>query len=293
MEPVEVGEEQIDEVLQQLRRMHSRWESVARPAQLGDVVAIDVEGRVDDRTVINEKSRWYHLSPGSPLPAPGFAEKLQGMEKGQEREFTLAIPEDYPDPEITGQECQFRVSVAEVKEEHLPDLDDELAKSLVQGVDGVDSLREKVAADLKVSREARARQDLEDKIIDAVADMSRIEYPSVLVHDELERLMAAQREQLGGASSFQDQLKLRGQSEDEFVRELHPLAERRVLRSLILDKVAEAEGIEANDAEVDAEIERLASGENAERVRQVLSSPQARDSLKRGLLSRFACGSPF
>ncbi len=285
---VEVSEQQIDEVLEQFRRIHARWEPVDRSAQLGDLLAIDVEGRVGERTVVSDKGRWYHMAPSSPLPIPGFAERLQGMEKGQEQEFTLAIPEDNPDPELAGKECQFQVSVSEVKEEHLPDLDDELARTVGQEVDSVEALRQKAAVDLKASAEARARWDLEDESIDAVAAMSRIEYPAILVSTELERLMEAQRERVGGASGLQDQLKLRGQSEDEFREGLRPLAEKRVLRSLVLDKVSEVEAIEVSDGEVDAEIERLASGESAERVRQLFSSPAARDSLKRELLSKKA-----
>jgi trigger factor len=287
-EPAEVTEEQIEEVLDRLRHLHATWLPVERAAHLGDLVAIDVEGRVGDKTVLSEKGRWYHLLPNSPLPLPGFAEKLDGLGKGEEREFTLCIPADHPDTEVAGKECLFKVLASEVKEEHLPELDDAFAKSLGQGVESMELLRERVAADLKASGESRARMELEEKIIDALAAISHIEYPAVLAERELERLVAAQRAQFGGQTGLAAQLKLRGKTEDEFRNELRPVAERFVLRSLILDKVSEAENIEVSDAEVDAEVERLSAGESGERMRQLLSSPLARDPLKRELLVKKA-----
>ncbi len=285
-EPVAITEEQIEEALDKLRHLQVVWLPVERAAHLGDLVAIDVEGRVGDKTVLSEKGRWYHLLPNSPFPVPGFAEKLEGMAKGEEREFTLAIPADHPDTEVAGKECLFQVLVSEVKEEHLPELDDAFAKSLGQGIESMELLRERVAADLKASRESRARIELEEKIIDALAGMSHIEYPPVLAERELERLVATQREQLGGQRGLEAQLKLRGKTEDEFRNELRPVAEKLILRSLILDKVSEVENIEVSDAELDAEVERLSAGEGGERVRQFFSSPLARDSLKRDLIMR-------
>jgi trigger factor len=287
-EPVEITEEQVDEVLDRLRHVHATWLPVERAAQLGDLVAIDVEGRIGDKTVLSEKGRWYQLLPDSPLPVPGFAEKLEGMGKDEEREFTLSIPSEHPDTEVAGKECLFKVLVSEVKEEHLPELDDAFAKSLGPEIENMELFRERIAADLKASRESRAKMELEEKIIDAIAAMSHIEYPAVLAERELERLVATRRERLGGQKGLEAQLKLRGKTEEEFRNELQPVAERLVLRSLILDKVSESESIEVSDAEVDAEIERLSAGENGEQVRQFFSSPLARNSLKGELLTRKA-----
>jgi trigger factor len=287
-EPVEITAEQIEEALDRIRHLHAVWLPVEREAHLGDLVAIDVQGRVGDKTVLNEKGRWYQLSANSPFPVPGFAEKLEGVAKGEEREFTLSIPSDHPDAGVAGKECLFKVVASEVKEEHLPELDDDFAKSLGQEIESMELLRERVAADLKASRESQARIELEEKIIDALAAMSHIEYPTVLVERELERLVAAQREQFGGQVGLEAQLKLRGKTEDEFRNELRPVAEKFVLRSLILDKVSEVENIEVSDDEIDAEVERFSAGESGERVRQLFSSPIARNSLKRDLIMRKA-----
>jgi trigger factor len=112
--------------------------------------------------------------------------------------------------------------------------------------------------------------------------MSHIEYPPILVEQELERLLAAYRERLGGERGVQDYLKFSGKGEEEFKDELQARAEKIVRRSLILDKVREVENIEVSEAEVDAEVESLALGakENRDRVRELFSMPSARDSLR-------------
>ncbi len=277
---VEVGEEEINEVLQRLQHLNALWQPVERAVRPNDLVAIDIEGRVDDKIVLSEKGQGFHLTPGSLIPVPGFVEKLEGMEKGEEREFALTIPSDYANPELAAKECHFKVSVSEIKEEQLPELNDEFAQSLVQ--ESLELLREKISADLRARKEAEARGDLEEKVIDAVVAMSHIEYPPILVEQEQEHLLSAYRERLGGERGMQDYLKLAGKGEEEFRDELRARAERAVIRSLILDKVREVENIEVGDPEVDAEVEGLAlgAGENGDRVRELFSTPSSRDSLR-------------
>lgn len=279
-EKVETTEEQIDNSLQQLRHLYAVWQPVARPVRLDDLVTIDVEGYVAAEKVFSEKGRRYHLLPESPLPAPGFAEGLQGLNEGEEREFTLTFSPDHPNAELAAKECLFKVSVSEIKEEELPALDDEFAKSLGQGLETLDSLRQRVAAELKAAGEAEARRRLEKEVVDAVVSLTHVEYPPILAQQELERLLTEHRQQLG-EKGLEDYLKLSGKTEEDLRSELQPIAERIVIRSLVLDKVREAENIEVSDAEV----EQLAL--DADRgSSQSFSSPQARDLLKRELLIR-------
>jgi trigger factor len=276
-EPVEITAEQVDEALQNLRRSQAFWEPVEREVRLDDLVTISVEGHVEDKVVLSVKEQLYYLSANQSFPAPGFAQKLQGMVKGEEREFGLTLPSDYPNTEFAGKECLFKVSISEIKGEKLPELDDEFAKSLGQGVESVEQLRERLATELETKAKAAASRKLEEEIMDAVSGLSHIEYPSILVEQELERILAEQGERL----------KLSGKTEEEFRSELRPLAEKVVVRSLVLSKVRELENVEISDAEIDAEVERLAqsTGQNAEQVRSLFSSPQGREVLRSRLLT--------
>ena len=285
-EPVEVTPAQVEEALEQLRQRQAVWEPVERPAAFGDRLTVDVEGKVDGRASINEKGITYLLQPERAFPVPGFAQKLEGMRKGEEREFSLSFSAEEK-AELAGKEYWFKVTLHEVKEKRLPALDDAFAKGVGQGFDSLEALRQQMTADLKARAEQEARGSLEDRIIEAVAGLSRVELPQVMVEGEVERLISEQRERLG-QMRLEDYLKIIKKTEEELRSELRPSAQKQVIRGLILGKVAEREGIQVAPAEVDAEIEAItqAGGERREELKKALSSPEARRSIENMVLTR-------
>jgi trigger factor len=260
---------------------------VEREARLGDLVTLDVEGTVEGNTVLDNKDTEYQLSPNSAMPVPGFAEQISGMKVGEEIEFTLPFPDDHPNAELSGKECCFKASISEVKEEHLPELDDAFVKSLGQDLETIEQIRERLADNLQAAAEREARNKLENQVIDAVVDLATVEFPAVLVEQEIDRMGREQLMRLGGMN-LETYLGYRGMTEEDFRSELRPLAERRVKSSLVLNEVYGAENIEINDAEVDAEVERMVqnAGERSEQIQQMFSSPEARDSVRSELLTR-------
>ncbi len=286
LEPVVVTEEEVTEALENIRYMQAPWEPVERPASFGDLLAIDVEGSVGDKSVINEKEGWYRLSPDQPSPLPGFAEQLEGAERGEERAFTLTLPPEQGD--FGGQECNFRVVVNEIKQKNLPELDDEFAKSLGQGLETLDSLKEKIAADLKSRKEWEAKSNLEEKAIKALVDLAQVDFPDIMVQSEIDHIIAEREQQFGDRASLENYLSSVKKTEDEFRSELRPMAERVVIRSVVLQKFAELEGVEVGAADIDAEVERMKQHASDEGVRKLLDSPSARESLGRNMFIRKA-----
>ncbi|MFQ5825982.1 MAG: trigger factor [Dehalococcoidia bacterium] len=276
-EEVKVGEEEVQAALEQLPALYAPWEPVERPVQRDDLVTVDVEGTLNGRSILSQKGVQIQVSPEVSFPVPGFAQELEGVAKGEEREFTLAFPPDHPAQELRGNEYFFRVGVGEVKEKRLAPLDDEFAKGL--DFADLDALRQQVASDLRARAEAEARRRLEAGVMEAVADISQVDFPPLLVERELERLMKDQE---------RNRLSNLEKTEDELRQELHPQAQRRVIYSLILGRVAEEEKIEVGEEEVGAEEERMVqeAGERGGEVRRFLASPAARDSLKELLLTR-------
>jgi len=286
LEPVVVTEEEVTEALENIRYMQAPWEPVERPASLGDLLAIDVEGTVGDKSVINEKEGWYRLSPDLPSALPGFAEQLEGAEKGEERVFTLTLPPEQGD--FAGQECNFRVLVNEIKQKNLPELDDEFAKGLGQGLETLDSLKEKIAADLKSRKEWEAKNNLEEKAIKALVDLAQVDFPDIMVQQEIEHLIAEREQHSGGRASLENYLNSVKKTEDEFRNELRPMAERIVIRSVVLQRFAELEGVEVSAADIEAEVENMKQRASDEGVRRLLDSPSARESLGRNMFIRKA-----
>lgn len=289
-DPVEITEDNVSAVMEELRHQHATWEPVDRPSDSGDLVVLDIDSEVEEKPLIKKLGVQYQVLRDSVSPAPGFAEQIIGMQKEEKKEFKLTFPEDYPQSELAGKEATFKVKVSEVKEEKLPELNDELARQVSPDFQTVDTLREEVSQKMKHSAAERARVDFEDQVINAVIDQSQVEFPPVLVEMEINRLLNEQARQLQmSGRALEDYLKSVNKTEDELREELRPVATKNVNGSLVLGKVAEAEKIEVSDSEVDAEIDGMTRGaadDKKDELRKLMNTPQTRDSIKRSLITR-------
>ena len=288
-EPVKVTKNDTKAVIEQLRHQHATWEPVERAVDFGDLVALNVESNLEGEPFINQKGAQYQVIRDSSSPAPGFAEQLVGMNKDQEKEFKLRFPSDYSGSELADKEVSFKTSVTEIKQENLPELTDELAGQVDPEFKTVATLRERISKDLKRTREERSQRDFEDRIIEAVVDLSEVEFPPILVEAEIHRLLDQQARSLqmqGG--NLEQYLSSINKTEEQLHEELHPVATKRIAQSLILGKIAEQEKIEVSAAEIDTEIEETtkSSTQNKDELEKLLNTPQARESIEQTLLTR-------
>jgi len=288
-EPVELTEDDVSAAIEQLRHQHAIWEPTERPVAFNDLVVLDVDSDIEDKPFINQKGVQYQVLRDLPLPAPGFAEQLVGMKRDEEKEFKLQFPSDYPRGELAGKEPSFKVRVTEIKQERLPELNDEFAKEISPDFKSLDSLREKVSTNLRLRAEEKARMDFEERVIEAVVDITELEFPPILVEMETDQLINQQlrRWQMGG-KGLEEYLSSINKTEEELRQELHPLATKRVTRSLTLGKIAEEEKFEVSDAEISAEIENMTKSatENKDELNKFLNTPQARKSIEQVLITR-------
>jgi len=285
-ETVEVTENQIDDIIEELRHQQATWEPVERPVDFGDLAVLNVESSVDQEPFINQQGAQYQLIRDQVAPVAGFAEQLTGMKKGEEKEFQLQLSEDYPKSELAGKEAGFKVQISEIKQEILPELNDQFAQMVSADFKTLNALREQASTDMKKRAEEREKADFEEKIVDAVVDLSQLEYPPVLVEAEINRMLN-QRFQ-GGNQELEEYLSNIGKTEEELREELRPLADKRVSRSLALGKIVEEEKIEVSGDEIDTEIENMTQNatENKDELTRIFNMPQARESLEQTLLSR-------
>jgi trigger factor len=285
--PIEIKEEDIDVTIEQLQHQQAILSPVNRPVQFDDVVTIDIEGEKEGESYPIRKDVVYEVTRGARLPLPGFAEKLEGMSKGEEKSFVLSYPSDYEIQDLAGKDHAFKVTVTELKEKKLPEIDDALAKTL--GKEDLASLQEQIASNLKAGAEERARLELEQKAVDAAVELSEVEYPPALVDREIDRLLSEEARQFTeGITGLENYLKTINKTMDEHKEELRPMADRRVIRSLVLGKIAEEEKIEVDDSEIDAEIEKMLkdADKQVEEMRKFFSLEPARESLKQFLIGR-------
>lgn len=285
-ESVELTEDDVNAVIEQLRHQHATWEPVERSVEFNDLVVLDIESNIEDKPFISRKAVQYQVLRDLPVPAPGFAGQLPGMKKNEEKEFKLQFPSDFPRGELAGKEASFKVKITELKQERLPELDDEFARGVSPDFKTLDSLRERVSADLKFRAEEKARIDFEERTIESVVDLAELEFPPILVEQEITRLLNQRLQR--GDQGLEEYLRHINKTEEELQEELRPLATKSVIRSLVLGKIAEEEKIEVSDSEVDDEIENMIKNTtaNKDELQKFLSTPQSKESIEQLLITR-------
>ena len=295
-EPVEVTDEEVDGVLNRVRDEQAVWEPVERAAEYGDRLNLDVLGIMDEETVVEDEDVEYIPNEENVLPFPGFAPNLLGLSEDDESEFTVTVPEDYPREQYAGKDIQFKVSVLSVKEKSVPELDDEFAKSVGDGFDDLEALRDSIRESLTSQAENSARNELEQKSLEALCDVAVVNASPLLYERELEAMQADRERMLRQQGlDLPTYLRFMGKSADEFLDEMRPNAERRLVSALVMRKLAEVEEIEISDEDVQSETDRLlglSAGDeeqdatNLDSLREFLGSESTRDNIRSTLHSR-------
>ncbi|MGB5925741.1 MAG: trigger factor [Dehalococcoidia bacterium] len=278
---IEVTDKEVAAAMEELRKEQGAWVPAERPAEVGDLVTINIRANVVGKPWLDHKDILYEMNKDSRSPVPGFASCLQDAERNKEKTFNLPIPDDYPIREMGGKEASFRVTISEIKEKQLPELNDELAKGA--GYGGLEDMKEKVAAHLRTKAEARNRLELEQKALDALLEMSDVNYPPILEDEEIDGFLKSEAQRLG-FKEIADYLKRAGKTEEEIRQELRPMAEKRLVQGLVLGKLAEDEKIEITASEVDNKMEEIINDAgDKEKARQVFSLPQFKQSIEQSL----------
>lgn len=286
-ETIEVTSEKVDEVIEQLRHQNATWEPVeGRAVGFDDLLIMDIVGTMGEKNVIEQKGAQYQVTTGQTFPVLGFAEQLVGMNPGDEKEFELEYPEDYGDEELAGNKVKFKINAIEIKKEVLPEISDDFAKTVGAEFETMAALREKAETDMKDRAEQQSKTNFEEEIIHGIADISKVEYPPILVESEITRILNQQFQR--SSQSLEDYLDTVGKTEEQVREDLRPVAEHRVVHSLVLSKVAEVEEIEVSNEEVDEEIENMVkdSTDRKDELRKFFNDPQIRDSIVQNMLTR-------
>jgi len=276
-EEVPVSDEHVLSALDRIRESQAVLVPVERAMKFDDFATISVKSTVAGQPFLDHQQVAYQAVAGSAMPVPGFAEAIVGMSKEETREFVLHMPADFRVAELAGKECTCIVTVHEVKQKELPELGDGLAKTF--GFETFDALKERVGADLQSNARNQARTTLIHSALEAIAAQGTVDFPPVLEDGEIAELLQAEARRYGYKST-EDYLRMTNRSLDELREDLRPLAHTRIVNGLVLDKLADAEGIHVTDDEVTAKIEELlAETKDKEKARPVLSTPEMRESI--------------
>jgi trigger factor len=254
--PKPFEDREVDETLEHLREQHAEFRTVERAADPGDLVLMDYTLTPEGMEPRSEKGYGFVIGSGGVMPE--IEEAVIGLSAGGERTVNVRFPDAHQTESLRGKSGVAQVKVNEVKEKILPPLDDELAKTVGQ-VDTLDALKAEVRKGLQTRRESENRRALEEAVSDAVLANHPIEVPEALVLRQVGHLIEHTKERMRRQGMDPEKLPW---DYGKLLQELRPGAEKVVRRALILEAIAEKEGLNPSEADIEAEIEKIAVANN-------------------------------
>lgn len=245
----EVGEQDVDDMIEKLRKQRATWNAVERAAGEGDQVKISFAGKVDGEVFEGGSADNVPLVLGSKRMIEGFEDGVVGMIKDEKRTLELKFPEDYRVEELAGKPVTFDVEVAEVAEEVLPAVDDAFAKEF-GAEEGVDKLKSDIRENMERELAQRVQAKIKSQAMDLIYEQNKIEIPKAMIEEEIDTLLKQTRERLGqqGAGSL------------ELPRDMfEEQARRRVNLGLVVGEIIKQNEIKIDNDRVRKTIEDFAS----------------------------------
>ncbi len=271
-EEMEITAEQIDQTLQSLREQHARLVPKEEgAAEDGDLVMIDFKGFVDNEPFTGGEAENYSLEIGSNSFIPGFEEQLIGSVPGEEKEVKASFPEDYRKEDLAGKEALFKVTVKQIKQKRLPDLNDEFVKE-VSDKETVEELKAQIGERMEQTARDQVRTKLEETLIEKVSEASQVEMPDVLVERQIDRMLGDMEQYLRYQGlTLEKFCEMSGKSMEEMREDKKEEAAHRAKANLVLAAIIKKEGITVEDSEIDEKIAAIAAEHNdePERVREI------------------------
>lgn len=254
-----VTDELVENELKSVQDMNGRIiDAGDRAVKEGDILTIDYAGYVGEEQFEGGTAEKQQLEIGSNQFIPGFEDQLVGKNKGEEVDVVVTFPEEYHEESLKGKEATFKVTIHEIKEKELPELDDEFAKD----VSDFDTLEEyKTSIKEKLEKEFKNREEIEQEnnLIEMVVDMCEVELPEAMINTQLENEVAEFDHRLKSQGlGLEQYLSLTNSSEESLKDQLRPVALKRVKGDLVLEAIAKAENFEVTEEELDKELEKMA-----------------------------------
>ncbi|CAN5247592.1 trigger factor [soil metagenome] len=287
VKPVDASEVE-DLIAERLQKEAALIPVEGRSSEVGDTVMVDLEGRFDDTPDADPiTASDLEIVLGDEVIEKSFTENLVGVKSEEEKEFTVVYPAEFSSAALAGKTVHYKAKVKSVGKTEVPERNDEWAKSLDEGYSSLADLRERLLADLTKFSEADADARVRNDVIAKLIENNTFEVPNTLIENQARNLL----------NNFAQDLQQRGidvnKVENEFIKmaygNMRTQAERDVMGSLLLDKVAEAEKVVVSDSEVDEEIEKMAGYYRAStgEVRESLEKQGGGvDSIKNNLKTR-------
>ncbi len=280
-----VSDEEVAEALEQERNNNARTINVTdRAAQMGDTAVIDFEGFVDGVAFEGGKGENHSLELGSHSFIDTFEDQIVGKNVGDEFDVNVTFPDQYQAADLAGKAATFKVKVNEIKAKELPELNDEFASD-VSEFETLEEYKADVKSRLETNKKNSVKKEQEDEAIQKIIDKSKMDIPEAMIETQCESMVDefAQRLSQSGLS-LEQYMQFSGQTMDQFKEQVRPEAITRIQSSLVLEQIAKEENIEVTEADIDAEIEKMATmyGMEADKLKEYMGDAE-KESMKKEL----------
>lgn len=291
-EDVEIPEDELDEALEAIREQNAVLAPLDRPAAKGDLLVGELVGRTPDGAeFLHEEDARLLLDPEHGPAVPGLVNELIGLAEGEERSFSLVLPDDFEAEELAGQEVTFEIKVEHVYERILPDLDDDLART-VGNFDTFEALEASVRQRLKERERAEIESEYAERVLQDIVDQAEVSYPPVMLEEALQDAIENYEREIERREHMmlEDYLRIKGTSMEALREELRVDVEASLERSLVLGEVVEREGLEVSEEALDVQIVEASEryGDQADELRAALSAPENRRGIRNRMLANQA-----
>ncbi|MHB0885553.1 MAG: trigger factor [Bacillota bacterium] len=283
-EKVDIKEEEVAKELETLQLRQAQLVAVDQPAENGSFVVMDFEGFVDGVPFAGGKAEGQLIELGSHTFIPGFEEGVVGAKAGEDREVKVTFPADYRATELAGKDATFKVKVREVKKRELPTLDDEFAKGL--GAKDLEDLKTSIRRRLELVAESEARRKYGEAVIEKVAGNATVDAPETMVNRRVDEMVHDLEHRLEDQKmNLEKYLEYTNQTMDALREQFRSGAVNGVKTDLVLEAVAKAENLTADESDVNLEIARLSQlyGRSPDDIRKLFGGRDQLDSLKESI----------
>jgi trigger factor len=255
VEPVKVTDEDVDKRIEGLQQMHA--EIIAKEpdavAEKNDFVIIKYQGYLNGQPVKEVVAESYPVELGNATLMPEFENGLIGMKVNEEKDVEIAFPEDYPDKSIASKTLIFKVTMKEVKQKRLPQVNDEFAKDV--SYENMDALKQGMKDELTKEKEGVRDRETTQKIMDALLKDMTVPVPKGLLDKRLQGMIEETMSRYQpGKFTAEEMHSIEGRMREEFGKR----AEDRLRAEIVLARIAEKEGIKADDSDVEERIKKIA-----------------------------------
>ena len=280
--PVAVTADDLSTTLDHMREQQAQFHAVERPAATGDLVVVDYSVAIEGHDPSSQSG--YEFLVGARNVLPEIDDAVIGLKAGEERQVTLRFADDHRREDLRGRGGNATVKVVEIKEKALPVLDDDFAKSLGE-FETLEGLRTELQKQLETRREHDEQRALQEKVVDAVIARHEFTVPDALVMRQVAHRIEHARESVRRQGIDPERMPW---DYEKLIAELRPGAEKAVRRALLLEAIADKEAIAPTDADVDAEVEKLAQASQrpTPALRRMMEKSGDLEGLRQGIRDR-------